>query len=134
MALSFLNLKIQAVNPLTPGVHTAVLEKIEERTHPVRGTEVRLTLNFPEFRTRKVVRFYPETSQSAKEFTLLQLGYIVAASGKPSASLSELELPMSVSVRYVLNGTYENFYFDVSASANSADTSVVEAEEVDQPL
>lgn len=129
---SFLNLTIQAVNPLTPGVHTAVLEKIEERVHPTRGTEVRLILNFPEYRTKKVVRFYPETSPTAKEFTLLQLGYIVGASGKSSASLSELELPMAVSVRYVLNGTYENFYFDVSA--NSVDTSVVEAEEVDQPL
>ena len=134
MATSFLSMKIQAVNPLTPGVHTAILEKVEERTHPVRGTEVRLTLDFPEHRTKKVVRFYPEMSQSAKEFTLLQLGYIVSASGKSSASLSELELPLTVSVRYVLNGTYENFYFDVSAFANSADTSEVEAEEVDQPL
>ena len=132
MALSFLNMKIEAVNPLTPGVHSAVLEKIEERVHPIRGTEVRLTLDFPEYRTKKVVRFYPEMSPSAKEFTLLQLGYIVGASGKTSASLSELELPLTVSVRYVLNGTYENFYFDVSA--NSADTSMVEAEEVDQPL
>lgn len=131
---SFLSMKIQAVNPLTPGVHSAVLEKIEERVHPTRGTEVRLTLDFPEYRTKKVVRFYPETSQSAKEFTLLQLGYIVSASGKSSASLSELELPLTVSVRYVLNGTYENFYFDVSASANSADTSDAEIEEVDQPL
>lgn len=130
--MSFLSMKIQAVNPLTPGVHTAILEKIEERTHPVRGTEVRLTLDFPEHRTKKIVRFYPETSQSAKEFTLLQLGYIIAASGKSSAALSELELPMAVSVRYVLNGTYENFYFDVSA--NSVDTSMVEAEKVDQPL
>lgn len=132
--MSFLNLTIQAISPLTPGVHSAILEKIEERTHPVRGTEVRLTLDFPEHHTKKVVRFYPEMSKAAKEFTLLQLGYIVAASGKPAAALSELELPMSLSVRYVLNGTYENFYFDVSASANSADTSDVEVEEVDQPL